>query len=200
MKRGLWIAVLLAGLLMSFLVCGEQGIFVREVWTRERPMVGAIDIRSVRDGLMTLADGRVVRPAGVQRGVNISRQDYDLAIQVATAQGVVVTRDLQNGSALVEVEPKFFNSCGTTFSWWTHWAGEYIQLPLSELLIHTGYATQIEDSALTLKEVWRLNGVEKVTGISQPPTKISTRLSAFRFDGSARHLDEDYEFLLGAWQ
>lgn len=97
----------------------------------------------VADGAVHLADGRAFCPAGVRRLDKVTPEEFDDALRVLTAQGVVVERDLGDGTALMVVEPKFAQSCGTYASRQTgleRWRGDYIQCPLSEALISFGLA------------------------------------------------------------
>ena len=132
-------------IVISFLVLAPTCIFVRERWVRDNPMKNAIGVVAVRNGAVTLADGRIFRPAGVSRAEAISTEEYDRALRVIVRQGVVVIRDLGDGRAFLRTEPKFYNWCGTSGTF-THWAGSYIQCPLSELLIYAGYArAEVDD-------------------------------------------------------
>jgi hypothetical protein len=164
------------------------GFFVSEVWTREQPLTNAVSVASVHDGVIQLSDGRRLRPAGVQRHTGVSAEEFDQALCVMTAQGLVVNRDLGDGRAFMTVEPKFYNWCGTRGYKgrpWAHWAGGYVACPLSELLIQSAHATpDLHEDGLTSHELWRLEGVLHVEWIADVPTKVSHDLVALRYDGT----------------
>lgn len=165
---------------------------VKEVWTRESPLVNATLVASVHEGYLTLADGRRLRPAGVTRHAAVSSQEFDLALRAICNQGVIVVRDLGDGRAMLVGEAKFYNWCGTTSHHGfrtVHWAGTYLQCPVSELLIHAGYADSAPDEpGLTPREKWRLEGVGEITAIEQTPSAISVDDSALSYDGSVTYL------------
>jgi hypothetical protein len=193
------VAVTAVAAFVTFFVLSENGVFDFDVWYRENPLVRPIAVTSVLDGTMTLADGRVLRPAGVRRADGVPTEGYDRAIRLMCDQGVVVIRDLGDGSAFLVAEPKFYNWCGTrghNGNPWARWGGSYFQLPMSELLVQSGYATPAWDQAgLTARERWRLEGVEHIGGIAEAPVRISEKLAAFRYDGSVRDLS-DYDATL----
>lgn len=135
-------------------------------WQRPAPLIDAVSAFSVENGMVTLADGRSLRPAGVEPSV--SGEQFDDALGIATAQGVVVTKDLGDGSAILMVEPKFYNWCGTG-----RMAGRYLPVDLSAVLVERGYAKldpsyeflnhdhavllRIVESDLFCDEIWQLN-------------------------------------------
>lgn len=178
MGRSSRIAMGLAGLVAAggvfFLVLPGLGIVVREVWTRGVPLVAPLVATSVHDGAITLADGRTFRLAGVARREGVPAAEYDGALRAMVAQGVVVVRDLGNGSALLVGEPRFHNWCGTHRGW-THWAGALIQCPLSELLVLGGWAdANPTESGLTSREAWRIEGVVHAFSVSSRPRRVLT--------------------------
>lgn len=180
-------------------VLWRTGVFDYDVWKREHPLVSAIAVTSVRDGTITLADGRAFRPAGVRRHDGVSIDEFDKAVSVVVAQGVFVVREVGDGSAFLVAEPKFYNWCGTRNMDgvpWKRWAGSYLQCPVSELLIQMGYATaDLEQVGLTAREQWRLEGVEQIAGFAESPTRVSDQLSAFRYGGSEKFF-VDYDATL----
>lgn len=163
-------------------------------WTREHPLVNPLRVAAVSDGALTLADGRVLRPAGVWRAPGVSAADFDQFLTVATAQGVVITRDLGDGRAFFLAEPRFYNWCGTSRTW----AGSYLQCPLSETLIWSRRAEPALDDPLSAFEKWRLEGT---THLRAPgPAGLSADLTAIRFDGSCRLLTDLEPAIEAAWQ
>jgi hypothetical protein len=203
MKRGprcIAIAVAAAvGAVVTFLVLSESGAFNTEVWEREDPLVNPSTVASVREGTITLVDRRAFRPAGVGRRDEVSSDDYDRALRVIVAQGVVVIRDLGDGRAFLVAEPRFYNWCGTrayNANPWARWAGSYLRCPVSELLIQLAYAKPVLDQpGLSSRERWRLEGVGQIGGVADSPTPISQTLAAFRYNGSERYLG-DYDTML----
>jgi hypothetical protein len=196
--------VALVAAVAGFVVLAEIGAFNTEVWVRESPLIGAIKVTGVQDGVISLADGRALTPAGVVPCNGVSVEQYDEALRVMVAQGVVVMRDLGDGRAFLLVEPKFYNWCGTRGyegNPWAHWAGIYLPAPLCELLVQTGYAQYDPDEpGLTARERWRLEGVPQLGGVANSPVRISSRLVALQYDSQA-HLWSDYEaFLEAVWK
>jgi hypothetical protein len=174
------------------------GVFDFDVWERDAPLLNPIAVTGVHNGTLMLADGRTLRPAGVRRIDGVSIEDYDRALRVMTAQGVVVLRDLGDGSAFLLSEPRFYNWSGTRNykgNAWARWGGSYLQCPLSELLIQSAYAeSDLDQSGLTARERWRLEGVRQI-GVDKSPTRISEGLAALRYDGNERFL-RDYDAVL----
>jgi hypothetical protein len=198
MRSGLKTLGFVAGVVIATLallyVLTERGVFNTEVWERDTPLRGAVPVTSVRDGVVTLADERSFRPAGVRRADGVSTDAFDDAIRVTCAQGVVVTRDLGDGSAFLLAEPKFYNWCGTRGyrgNPWARWAGSYFQCPVSELLVQCGYATaDTEQAGLTTRERWRLEGVGHVGGIPESPRRIAPSLDAIEYDADVRCFED----------
>lgn len=198
--------VALSAAWVAYQVAGENGLFNTEVWVREAPLAEAVAVSKVENGTITLSDGRSLRPAGVARRDGVSVEEFDAAIRTAVAQGVAVTRDLGDGRAFLRAEPRFYNWCGTRGyqgNPWAHWAGSYLQMPLSELLIHAGYAkANLDEEGLAGRERWRLGGVQHIAaGINESPVRISTESTAFRYDGSERYLSTDCdEWVESLWK
>ena len=146
-----------------------SGVLDRDVWTREHPLTSPIAVVSVKDGVVTLSDGRSFAPAGVERAQIITPAKYDEALAAATDQGVEVLLDLGSGRAALMCEPKFHNTCGTRgykgdrHAWW---AGGTFGCRLSEFLIYSGYATITTGKPeLPPREQWRLEAtVAMLTG------------------------------------
>lgn len=204
MERGLRtiviaVAVVVAGVAASFVV-SESGVLDVDVWEREDPLPSPIAVTCVRDGAITLSDGRVLRPAGVTRRESVSVAEYDNALCVIVAQGVVVTRDLGDGTAFLLAEPRFYNWCGTRGyhgNPWARWAGSYIQCPLSELLVGAAYAdVDLNQSGMTAREIWRLEGVGQVCAIDEEPMLVSRELGALRYDGGVTRHFADFDTTL----
>lgn len=174
------------------------GVFDFDVWERDAPLFNPIAVTSVHNGTLMLADGRTLRPAGVRRSDGVSSEAYDRALRVMCAQGVVLLRDLGDGSAFLACEPKFYNWCGTRHhngNPWARWGGAYLQCPMSELLIQSAYAeSDLDQSGLAARERWRLEGVRHL-GVDASPTRISEGLAALRYDGNERFL-RDYDAVL----
>lgn len=118
-------------------------------WQRAAPLAHPIAVRSVYNGVLVLADGRRLKPAGVQRRDEISTEEYDAFLHAATAQGVEIIRSVDSSSALLCAEPKFWNWCGTSNQ---RWPGSYIRWPLAELLIISNYANPDPDAHATMAE------------------------------------------------
>ncbi len=169
-----------------------------EVWLRESPLVSGIGVNKVSGGVITLADGRAFAPAGIRKADGVSDEDYDLAVRVVMAQGVVVTRDLGDGRAFLMAEPRFYNSCGTRgFNGdpRARCAGIYQRCSASHVLVATGYGVpDAEQLGLTKTEERRLRAVATLFGDPAGPTPIAEKLLAFRNIGSERALGDD-EFL-----
>lgn len=195
MKRrllGILIALAATSAAVICLVLAQYGAFVREVWTRDNPLAHASQVASVQNGTIRLGDGRAFRPAGVRRLDGVAPEEYDRALRAIVAQGVVVIRDFGDGRVFLMAEPKFYNWCGTHGVWY-HWAGAYIQCPVSELLIYSGYArANLDDAGMTPHERWRLEGVGEIGGNVDGPVSISATSAALRFDATVRSFS-DYD-------
>lgn len=191
-RKASLIAASALAVLITLGVFSLVGVFDYDVWTRDRPLVSPIQVTNVREGTITLADGRAFRLAGIRRSQDVTAQDYDKALRIVVAQGVILVRDLGDGSAMFIAEPKFYNWCGTRNADgipWKRCAGWYLRCPVSELLIHTKYAIpDLDQAGLTARERWRLEGVEHLGGMDESPTRISDELGAFRFGGYATYL------------
>lgn len=176
-----------------------------DVWDRKAPLIDAIPVVSVHEGVLTLADGRSFRPAGISRREPVSQSELDRAIRAITAQGVTVTRDLGDGRAFLLAEPKFYNPSGTRAYYrnrWLYWAGKYVECPLSELLIQTAFADPaLTEPDLTPREIWRLQGAQSLAYPDSARTRISTDGGALRHDSHMCGIFEDYEWYLdAAWK
>ncbi len=195
-RRTLLIATATAlAALTTFVVLSANGVFDYDIWYRENPLRGPITVTSVRDGTMTLADGRSFRPAGVRRADGVETEVFDNGLRVMCAQGVVVLRDLGDGTAFLIAEPKFYNWCGTRNHLgipWARWGGSYFQVPLSELLVQAAYAKpDLNQTSLNAHERWRLEGLEHLEAmVSESRTRSSAKLDAFRYDGRERYLSD----------
>ena len=183
----------------AWVVLAELGVFNVDVWKRETPLIDPIEVVRVNDGTLTLADGRVLRPAGVRRVEGVSAEEFDHALRVIVAQGVMVTRELGDGRAMLVAEPRFYNWCGTRGyegSLRLRWGGSFLQCPVSELLIDCAYgAVNLDEPGLTARERWRLEAVPHMCGVPDGPRRISPDLNAFRYGGleSAPFADEMIE-------
>ena len=198
-------AIAVVAAFVVFIVLSASGVFDVDVWERENPLANAIVVTTVQDGTVTLSDGRTFRPAGVRRRENVSVEDYDDALRVIVAQGVVVTRDLGDGTAFLLAEPKYYNWCGTRCGYkgnpWARWAGSYLQRPLSELLILSAYAQpDLEQATLTAREQWRLEGVERFVRSGAQPVRVSDNLVALTYNGNVTTLDDFDAKLAVLWK
>lgn len=180
-------------------------LFHKEVWTRDHPLLNPIPVTQVAGGVLTLADGRKLRPAGIRRAEGVTPADYDLALRTLTAQGVLVNRTLDDARAILTAEPKFYNWCGTRGMQgdpYAHWAGGYYPCPVSEFLIIARYAEPDPDQpGLTPHERWRIEGAVNFWPEQEGPLTIRTHpdLTAFRYDARASLLT-DYDTRLEiAW-
>lgn len=198
------LAALVGMALIVVLILSESGAFNVDIWKRENPLANAIPVRRVLDGALSLADGRSFRPAGITRRETVSRADFDAALTTITAQGIVVIRDLGDGRALLMAEPKFYNWCGTRNyrgNPWARWAGSFLQCPVSELLIQSGYAAPaLDQPGFTPLELWRLEGALHASPQPTEPTQLSSTLTALRYDGSSNAFDHYDEFLEAVWK
>ncbi|MCC6228765.1 MAG: hypothetical protein IT432_06010 [Phycisphaerales bacterium] len=175
-----------------------SGVLDRDVWTREHPLTSPIAVVSVKDGVVTLSDGRSFAPAGVERAQIITPAKYDEALAAATDQGVEVLLDLGNGRAVLMCEPRFRNTCGTRgykgdrHAWW---AGGTYGCRLSELLICSGYAIITTDkSELPPREQWHLEAT--VATFPSPPQsgwefRRLTKGRAFSFTPEILYLGDE---------
>ncbi len=171
----------------------------KSFWTRKTPLVDPIACTSVKDGVVTLADGRSFRAAGVSKLEEVSATDYDAALVVMVAQGVVMERDLGDGRAFLTVEPKFANTCGTCGrnygGRFGYWSGNMYKGSLSHFLICTGYArADLSEPGLTKRDRWRLTGVEEHLKLTEP-LEIWRPGQSFRYETNGRGLAEVDEFL-----
>jgi hypothetical protein len=168
-----------------------------DVWERQNPLGSPVAVVSVHDGVVTLADGRVFRPASVVRRESVEPALYDDAIRAVCAQGVELQRELGDGQAFLLAEPKFYNWCGTRTGL-TRWAGSCFQCPVSELLVHLGYAElDATQSDLSARERWRLEGAAGGLRREDQPIRLSREMKAFRYDPSFnvyRDLDVELEY------
>lgn len=203
MKHQLGIIAVISAVLLivaALVLVAEPRFLVQEVWERENPLVNPVAVRNVHDGVLTLDDGRLFRPAGIRRPPELGAAEYDTALRVMVAQGVVVSRDLGDGSAMLTAEPRFYNWCGTAGykgRWWAHLAGSYLRCPLSELMIFTSYALpDLEQPSLTAHERWRLEGVTSLGDTGPGPVRISLTSNAIRSDPRFHRLDSEFEGLL----
>jgi hypothetical protein len=180
------------------------GLFDYDVWVRKHPLENAVAVTSVHGGVLTLADGRSLRPAGVVRRDVVNAADYDAALRAVVAQGIVVTRDLGDGRAFMIAEPRFYNWCGTrgyNGDPCGRCAGEYIRCPVSELLAQAAYArTVVDEPGLTARERWRLEGVGRVIAVAAEPTRMSGDRRSFRWGGGERELSGYDEYLELMWK
>jgi hypothetical protein len=179
-----WSVVVIVCVLLVLIAAGLN-IGREESWRRPNPLMNPISVVEVRDGMITLEDGRVMQPAGVVPAQGISAESWDRFLRVSTAHGVEVERVLDEDRALLRVEAKFYNWCGTCRSRGGNWAGDYVQAGLGELAILCGYADLAPDqSELTEQELWRLRGCVELRP-DQEPFRISESSNALRFDSVA---------------
>lgn len=188
-------------ILVAIGVAESGAMRFRSVWDRPDPLRGGLAAAGARGGVITLADGRSFRPAGVRPRGGVRQDQLDAALRAMLDQGVVIDRDLGDGRAFLRAEAKFYNWCGTCGRkryMFSYWAGTYFQCPVSELLIHLGYADpDLGQEGLTARERWRLEGVREAAPLGyEGPLHISEELGAFRYDASAAQLGEGFEELL----
>lgn len=146
-------------------------------WKREQPLLDPIRVASVEQGVLMLADGRELRPAGVQRSPHVSQEEYDVVLQIVVAQGVVVDRMVGASHAMMIAEPRYWNWCGTCQRRRGS-LGKYEQAPLSELLVLSGFAIPTEDTTgLTPRDIWRLHGCEQLRYSAEPDGYSESRVS-----------------------
>lgn len=201
----LWLAgatLMAIGVVAAFPTIAPQ-LLGRERWTRKNPLVNPIAAIGVLDGVITLADGRRLRPAGVRPKKNVSAQQFDAALAVMVAQGVVVEREFEDGRAFMVCEPKFYNWCGTMGYdpkyGWGRWAGGYFQCPLSVLLILAGSADAVLDEpGLNGEDRWRFEGATVLEKGGQYRQRL--RGDGLRFSGSVPSLARLDDVLADLWK
>ncbi len=183
-RTALWCAGLAAVMGAAVVIALATGAIGFDVWKRDAPLSNPVAVAVVREGVITLADGRVFRPAGVVRRETVESALYDDAIRAVCAQGVEVHKDFGDGRAFLLAEPKFYNWCGTRKGL-TRWAGSYLQCPVSELLVHMGYAdADLSQADLSARERWRLDGAAGGLRRESEPVRLGRELQAFRYDPS----------------
>jgi len=197
-RLGIAVMAFAAGLFV-FAAVWNAGAF-QSHWKRKNPLINPIRVVAVKDGALTLESGRVLRPAGIVRAVDVSSSSFDQALRVATFQGVVVTRDLGDGRALLLAEPKFYNWCGTSQRD-LGWMGSCYQMPLSEAMVFLNYAViDAAQQGLTARERWRIEGASTLTrSWEDGPVPLSSRGDSFRYEASSRYFDPaQYDDVLAA--
>lgn len=157
-------------------------------WIRNKPLATPLAVSSVSDGSITLANGCVLRPAGIVRSPTVSAEEYDAALRTMTAQGVEVRDLVSDETAMLQAEPKFYNWCGTSSR---RWPGSYFQCGVSEAMVYLGFA-DLDMTSATLKPLdqWRLEGARRIRDTEQTRTDINDRMSAFSYSGSAKILED----------
>ncbi|HLP84108.1 MAG TPA: hypothetical protein VK157_07135 [Phycisphaerales bacterium] len=215
MRRVVQIILIAAGiLLVPALIAPFAGLRPPQ-WKRESPLANPIPVTTVRDGTLTLADGRTLRPAGITRRANITPAQFDEALRIMTAQGFTITRDLGDGTALLHCEPRFYNTCGTSQQgrfFRPGWAGSYLPCPLSELLIIAAYAdpTPADSQAdqptsratsLTPHERWRLQATASQRSELDEPARLIPTQTALRYGTQSLVSEPEYDAIMEAiWQ
>ncbi|CAN5686448.1 hypothetical protein BH11PLA1_BH11PLA1_02330 [soil metagenome] len=191
------LTLFLAGGVAYLAICTD--FFLTEVWRREHPLLAPLTVQRVEDGVLTLADGRRFRPAGIVKTESVTVQEFDTALRVACAQGVEIVRDCGDGRAFLRVEPRFYNWCGTRGYEgrpWAHFAGEYDPAPLSEFLVYCGYATtDLSQPDLTARERWRLEGAIRFAEQLKKPLYFVESRNAFELGGDVCQ-GSDYDELV----
>ncbi len=166
-------------------------------WKCENPLANPVAVSAVNGGSITLVDGRSFRPAGVRLVDSVDPSQLDEFLRISTAQGVVLLRDLGDGTAFVQCEPRFYNWCGTSRTL----AGSYFQMRLSELLVWSHYASaDIDQPRLSTIERWRLEGVEHLFGGPGEPTRFVKESSAIRYSSGERLISNCDETLGVLWK
>lgn len=191
---------LVAGIMLA------PGVIIgRDFWTREHPLVNPVAAIGVRDGVISLADGRNFRPAGIRMKTGTSAGEFDKVLMTMVAQGVVVERDLGDGRAVLICEPKFYNWCGTrgcgAKNRRDRWAGGYFQCPLGPLLVVSGYAEAVLDEP-GLDEInkWRLEGASATLAYSDRRFSRSRGGDSFAYDAWVRELSDLDKTLALRWK
>lgn len=186
LKIGLLLFILVTG------VCLFLKFDTRRYDVRDRPLAHPIVVSSVGDGVLHLADGRALRPAGIAFPSDpAARETAMTLLRIATKQGVEVRSDLGDGSAFLTCEPRFYNWCGTG-----RIKGWYIPCGLSELLVTTGHGTIDAHASIAPVDLARLHAAERLGSergdVSQPVPFIE---SGVRFDGFAHWLGRLDEYI-----
>ncbi|MEZ6241477.1 MAG: hypothetical protein R3B57_00385 [Phycisphaerales bacterium] len=164
-------------------------------WKRETPLIDPLRVVSVSDGVLQLEDGRKLRPAGIEPAEAVTQEEFDRFLKIATAQGVVVDRVVSDDRALLTVEPRFWNWCGTSQRD-LHWAGSYIRAPLSELAILCAYAIpDLELAGLTGRDVWRLQGCFDLCYTDEPDS-LRDDLNAIEYGGQGTAYIRDIDMFI----
>jgi len=181
---------------LALLVVLSYQIFLSDpTWDRPNPLVDAIEVVGVGDGVISLVDGRRLIPGGIQRREGVDQEQFDFFLRIATAQGVVIDRMIDEERAFLRVEPMFYNWCGTSQRD-LNWAGSYAQCPLSELAIIGLYGDpDAGQDGLTDQERWRLDGAVSLR-LNDEVEELNESDGSFRYDSivySFRHLDESIE-------
>ena len=183
------------GLLLFILITGVCLFFkfdTRRYDVRDRPLAHPIAISSVSDGVLHLADGRALHPAGITFPTEPAAREAAMSVlRLSTRQGVEVRSDLGDGSAFLTCEPRFYNWCGTG-----QIKGWYIPCGLSELLVTTGYAMVNPKAGIAPNDLARLHAAEQLrrerADSGQPVPFIE---SGIRFDGFAHWLGRIDEYI-----
>lgn len=173
MKWFFWLTVVtLACLAVGFFLQAQKA-----EWKREMPLVDPVGVQAISEDVLILEDGRRVRPIGVKPRVDA--ETWEAFLSVSTAQGILVDKTFEDGFALMRVEPRFYNWCGTCNR---RWAGTYVSCDLSVLAVRCGYAEPLnEQVGLDDLEVWRIDGARALR-FDDEPVVINEHLNAFRFD------------------
>jgi hypothetical protein len=146
-------------------------------WKRPNPLHDPVQVTDVRSGELHIENDRIVRPAGISPSV--PNGVWDKFLSIATAQGIVIDRHLEDGTAVIQVEAKFYNWCGTSSR---RWAGTYVSCDLSVLAVRCGYAEPLnEQVGLDDLEAWRIDGARALR-FDDEPVVINEHLNAFRFN------------------
>ncbi len=176
-------------------VFGYQVFVSNPTWDRPNPLVDAIEVVGVADGVISLVDGRRLIPGGIQRREDVNQEQFDFFLRIATAQGVVIDRMIDEKRVFLRVEPMFYNWCGTSQRD-LNWAGSYAQCPLSELAIIGLYGDpDAGQDGLTDQERWRLDGVVSLR-MNDEAEELGESDGSFRYDSivySFRNLDDSIE-------
>jgi hypothetical protein len=155
--------------------------------SRPNPLANPIRIVGISSAGLELADGRTLRPAAVALPEDPEAHSAALEfIHIAVAQGVEVIRELEDGSALLLCEPRFYNWCGTcrTRAW-------YLRSGLSELLIRAGHASPVLPwPGLDPAEAQRIETVTAMAEVSRHGEPETVRPGiGIRYDSHYRDLE-----------
>lgn len=190
-----WLLLTLGvGLLAIVLALGWDR---RGNWERPNPLIAPVGVVGIDSGWLVLEGGRRLRPAGITPRVDADT--WDRFLRASSAQGVVVRRDIGNGTGVITAEPRFVNTCGTSRRR-SNWQGSFVRADLSCLAILGGYAEESgESSELSEQEQLDLRGSSALWSDTEEPMEIMHDGQGFRYDSIVsvlRDFDGHMEYAL----